>query len=373
MNFRRYHTLKILEQYQGSKLPIDALLRHYFRANKAVGSKDRKEICEKLYFLIRNMGLIDYQLAKPITWEKRLDAVEMGDLDPKDAPDHVQVSCPKDLFALLKNNYGLEEALSLCQVLNETAPVTIRANLMKTTREKLYAKLNKKFNLSPDANTPTALTVAKKENFFALPEFKEGLFEVQDSGSQHLASLVAAKPGDHILDFCAGSGGKTLAFAPAMKGKGQIYLSDIRPHALKAAKVRLKRAGVQNAQILTKDKLGRKALLSKMDWILLDVPCSGTGTLRRNPDLKWRFSLEMLERLICEQRKIVSEALPFLKKGGHIVYATCSLLKEENEEQLAYFAKHHALKLVKPFFKSLLTSGGMDGFFGAVLKQENLI
>ena len=191
---------------------------------------------------------------------------------------------------------------------------------------------------------------------------------MQDEASQQVAALVQAKPGDHVLDYCSGSGGKALAFAPAMDGKGQIYLHDIRAHILQEAKRRLKRAGVQNAQVLTTDKL--KPLKKKCDWVLVDAPCTGTGTLRRNPDMKWRFTGEMLQRLIGEQRTIFEKALSYLKPEGRIVYATCSILKEENSEQIAHFLKTYGLKLEDSPLQTLPEEGGMDGFFGAVLLRE---
>jgi len=185
-----------------------------------------------------------------------------------------------------------------------------------------------------------------------LPEFKAGFFEIQDEGSQLIANHVTASPGDHILDYCAGSGGKTLAFAPKMKNKGQIYLYDIRPYTLIEAKKRLKRAGIQNAQLLDDKKLKKRGLHSRMDWVLLDVPCSGTGTLRRNPDMKWKLTPETFTRLVEEQRKIFDSAFKFLKPNGKIVYATCSVFPEENEEQIATFIEKYGLKLLHTPFLS---------------------
>ena len=166
------------------------------------------------------------------------------------------------------------------------------------------------------------------------------------------------------LGFLCGLRRKNVAFAPGMQGKGQIYLHDIRPKALAEARQRLKRAGIQNAQTV-EDEKKLKLLKKKMDWVLVDAPCSGTGTLRRNPDMKWRFSEEGLKKLVGQQRMIFEKALSFLGPKGHIVYATCSVLAEENEEQTAHFQKTYGLKLVKEF-KRLPTEGGMDGFYGAV-------
>jgi 16S rRNA (cytosine967-C5)-methyltransferase len=172
--------------------------------------------------------------------------------------------------------------------------------------------------------------------------YKKGLFEVQDEASQIVADHVEVQPGDLVLDYCAGGGGKTLAFAHRMKGKGQIFMTDTR-YAPKAngegsklvseAKERLRRAGIQNAQQLVPDHPHlTEHLRGKFDWILLDVPCSGTGTMRRHPELKYKYmDLSALRELVQLQREIVDAAVPFLKlNGGHLVYSTCSVLQEEN-------------------------------------------
>ena len=176
--------------------------------------------------------------------------------------------------------------------------------------------------------SPCGIEFHKRINFFELEEFKAGFFEVQDEGSQLMADLVDAAPGQSVLDYCAGSGGKTLAFAPKMQEKGQIFLHDIRPFALQEARKRLRRAVIQNAQIVLPDHQNLKRLKKKMHWVLVDVPCTGTGTMRRNPDMKWNFTRETLERLMGQQRTIFEKALSFMRPDGRIVYATCSLLKE---------------------------------------------
>lgn len=368
--FRKHHLLKILEVSEKTPLPLDAFLRNYFREHKAVGSKDRAEICETLYGIIRWKGLLDAKCSKPVSWEDRLEAYLTSHSDQdKDYPSHVQVSFPKFFFDHLKEAYGEKRAIEICLNSNQQAPTTVRINPLKTTRESLLKKWKLSFPVSPCKYSKLGIVFHKRINFFALPEFKEGLFEIQDEGSQLVASRVKACPNDHILDFCAGSGGKTLAFAPFMKNKGQIYLYDIRPYALIESKKRLKRAGIQNAQILDEKKLKKKGLLNRMDWILLDVPCSGSGTLRRNPDMKWKFKPEMLDRLIEEQRKIFDKVLKFLSPNGKIVYATCSIFPEENEKQMTYFMDKYHLKLIDEPFQSFPKDGEMDGFYCAVLSR----
>ena len=371
--FRKDHLIKILESYEQTTFPLDGFLRHYFRSNKAIGSKDRQEICDHIYGLVRWKGLLDFLCKKPITWASRLSkylAVNPLDFTNRsDVPSHIRVSFPKTIYNRLLKHYGEKKTMAFCLNSNLPAPTTVRANLIKTTRDDLLLRWKGVYDVSPCTESASAITFHKKENFFSFPEFKEGLFEIQDEGSQLVAQQLDPKNKDHILDFCAGSGGKTLAFAPKLGKKGQIYLYDKRSKVLKEAKKRLKRSGIQNAQILDSKKLKKKGLLGLMDWILLDVPCSGTGTLRRNPDMKWKISEESIESLINEQRKIFDKVLKFLHPNGKIVYATCSVLPEENEKQISHFIKNYGLKLTKPPFLTLPNPGKMDGFFCAVLSK----
>lgn len=365
--FRESHLFTILKAYESKPIPLDTFLRNYFRAIKAIGSKDRRYIAETVYGMMRWRGLLDHLCEKPVSWEKRYELFKKFNLcdyiDDDTIPHHIRVSFPKIFFQMIEKKYGLDQTLKLCLASNTEAPTTVRANTLKTTRDELFEKWKTIYSVSPCEQSPNGIVFHRKINFFALPEFKEGLFEVQDEGSQLIAGLVDAKPGQHILDFCAGSGGKSLAFAPFMEKKGRIYLHDIRPLALEEAKKRMKRAGVQNAGVFDlKEK-------RKMDWILVDAPCSGSGTLRRNPDMKWKFEPQMVERLVQEQRKIFEQALEYLHPEGKIVYATCSLFFEENEEQIDYFQNKFNLKLKHFPFKSFPTKGGMDGFFGAVLSK----
>ena len=199
-----------------------------------------------------------------------------------------------------------------CLICNEEAPVTIRINAAKTTREAFLAA-HKAYLPTSTSHSKLGITFPKKLNFFSWESFKQGHFEVQDEGSQIVAEFVKAKKGDHVLDYCAGSGGKTLAFAYKMEGKGQIYLHDIRKHALESAKIRLKRAGIQNAQLTDTKTLKKKRFEKKMDWILLDVPCSGSGTLRRNPEIKWNLSQENLDTLVQRSTRYFRKRIAFFK------------------------------------------------------------
>lgn len=374
-NYRRYHLLNFFDEYENQSLPLDLLLNRYFRSHKSLGVKDRGFVAETVYTMVRWKALLDAQCKGIPSWEKRFEIFENENLEilsqRTDIPIETRLSFPKSLFDLMSSSHGYDRAVELCRISNEPAPITLRANLLKITRENLLIKLKEAGCLAePCQYSPWGINVLKRMNFFSLPEFKQGLFEVQDEGSQLLAALVRAQPGNSVLDYCAGSGGKTLAFAPSMQNKGQIHLHDIRNYILDEARKRLRRAGIQNAQIVHENDLKLKKLKKKMDWVLVDAPCSGTGTMRRNPDMKWKFTEETLTRLLGQQRVIFEKALSYLRPSGRIVYATCSLLRNENQDQIAHFLKIYNLELEGDFFEVFPSIGGMDGFFGAVLKNK---
>lgn len=373
--YREHHLLTLLQEYDAQQFPLDLFIRNYFRAHKALGSKDRGMIAENVYAMVRWKGLIDHLCGETATWEERYcmflsPAFEEAKRD-EEVPVHIRHSFPQVLFDLISQSHGEEKARELCSISNKAAPTTIRVNTMKTTRQEILEKWRDLYDISLCQHSPHGIVFHKKINFFSLPEFQNGFFEVQDEGSQLLATLMKVQPGNQVMDYCAGSGGKTLAFAPEMKNTGQIFLHDIRHHALLDCKKRLRRAGIQNAQIAESDDAKLKKLKKKMDWVLVDAPCTGTGTMRRNPDMKWDFTAETLPRLVGQQRTIFEKALSFMKPNGRIVYATCSILKEENEEQLEHFIKTYKLELDSEPFKTLPSDGGMDGFFGVVLKNSD--
>ena len=367
-NYREHHILTIFAAYEEQQAPLDLFLKYYFKAHKAIGAKDRKVIAETVYGISRWRGLLDHLSSKPSSWENRyqrfLHFSPHEHLLDETIPLHVRLSFPKKLFELLRESLGQEKAREFCLASNESAPTTIRVNALKIERSALLSSWQSLYDLSACTLAKNGIVFHKRINLFGLSEFKMGYFEMQDEASQLIAELVAVKPGQQVLDFCAGSGGKALAIAPAMQQKGQLYLHDIRQGALVEAKKRLKRAGVQNAQILKDDAPQKARLKRAMDWVLVDVPCSGSGTWRRNPDMKWKIEPEKLDALLATQRQIFEEACSFVKPGGQIVYATCSVLPQENVCQADYFEKTYGLmRLEAPFF-SFPQTGKMDGFFG---------
>lgn len=369
--FREYHSLQILENFDSNRGPLDGYLYRYFRANPALGSKDRREISEGVYGVMRWKKLIAARGGS--SWGERWDYFSSdafkNDCEDVALPDHLRLSFPEELWEMLVASHGEAQAAAICRASNTPAPVTIRTNSLKTSRDDLLKLLKEDFSVQPSEQSPWGIRFTQRAALFSHPTFKQGLFEMQDEGSQLLAYLVAVEPGQQVMDFCAGAGGKTLAFAPQMQNRGQIYLHDIRENALQEAKQRLKRAGIQNAQCLIAGSSSLKKLKKRMDWVLVDAPCSGSGTLRRNPDMKERMTAAYVQEQRGLQRKIFEQALSYLKKGGHIVYATCSVLNEENQEQLEHFQRCYGLELVGEPFVSVPTEGGMDGFFAAVLRS----
>jgi 16S rRNA (cytosine967-C5)-methyltransferase len=363
--FCDHHIVAFLKNFETSSKPLDLSLSDYYRSHKSLGANDRRVIGETLFAMMRWKSLVDY-FALSSHPKDRLAVFRKLDLEEcqrnESIPEPIRYGVNDYLYSRFKEVFGLEKAREICRILNTSAPTTIRVNVLKTTREALFTTFEPQYPISRCVYAPSGIHFHKRTPLFSLPEFKQGLFEVQDEGSQLVAGLVDAKPGQHILDYCSGSGGKTLAFAPAMGGKGQIYLNDIRPQVLFEARKRLNRAGIQNFQWLTP-----KTPKGRMDWVLADVPCSGSGTLRRNLEAKWKIDRQMVDRLVAQQREIVKEALSYVKPGGRLVYATCSILPEENEQQVEFFLNNYSLRLEKAPLSLLPEEGGMDGFFGAVL------
>lgn len=372
LKFREYHTLNILKLYESKNQPLDSLIRAYLKTHKAIGSKDRNQICKNIYYIIRNLSLIDAHLKNPPNWESRLDFI----LNPEkyelveNLPLHIQTSHPKWLFDLLKNQYDPDTLEKILTSNNTEAPLTIRANLSKVSVDELESQLKLQFPIKRCLLSPIGLKFFRREPVTSLDSYKKGLFEIQDEASQLCCELLTVLPGQHILDYCAGAGGKSLAIAPKLKNKGVIYLHDIRQSAINEAKKRFERSGIHNIQFFHPKSPIPAKLKKKMDIVLTDVPCTGTGTFRRNPDLKWKTSLDDLNNLIPIQQKIFEEALGYLKPGGLIVYSTCSILAEENQNQVSKFLKSYSeLKIINEM-RLLPQIDGHDGFYACVLKLD---
>jgi 16S rRNA C967 or C1407 C5-methylase (RsmB/RsmF family) len=369
--FVDYHIAAILNIYEQSTLPIDLTLRNYFKTHKSLGSKDRKTIGNTLYQMVRYQSWVDFAAKSGAPLDRLFALRNLDRSNP--LSDAMRHGVPEFLYAKMIQTFGKDQTNTLCDILNQEAPVTIRANRLKTTREALLEKWGQEYGAKPCAAASDGITFPQRLPLFSFPEFKEGLFEMQDEGSQLITALVNPSPGDAILDFCSGSGGKTLGFAHLTESKGQIYLHDVRLSALVEAKKRLKRAGIQNAQCLPPNHPQLKKIEKKCDWVLIDVPCSGTGTFRRNPDQKWKLSQDAFDRLKATQFEIAKQAIHYLKPNGKLVYTTCSIFPEENQAQVDRMMHELSLELSSPMVHILPTENGPDGFFGAVLKLKNLV
>jgi 16S rRNA (cytosine967-C5)-methyltransferase len=283
-----------------------------------------------------------------------------------------------------------EDFWPLVDSLQHTAGLDVRVNTVQAKRADVQAELEKHgIAVVPTPFSPWGLRMNAKPNLSKLTLFEKGVIEVQDEGSQLLALLLDAKRGEMVADFCAGAGGKTLALGAAMRNTGRLYAFDTSAHRLEAMKPRLARSGLSNIHpvAIAHERDDRiKRLRGKMDRVLVDAPCTGLGTLRRNPDLKWRQSTEAVAELTVKQAAILASAARLLKPGGRLVYATCSMLPQENEEIAEAFSKAHPDFVVLPVTEELtrlkvdhaqnLCNGnflrlwphrhGTDGFFAAV-------
>lgn len=300
-----------------------------------------------------------------------------GDLDLSDAPPPVSGDYPDWMDAHLARVFGDSRAAQAA-ALAARAPVDLRANTLKADAGKVLHALEAQ-GAEAAGRTPEAVRLpppAASERAAAVevhPAFAKGWFEVQDLGSQIAAGLAGDIAGRQVLDFCAGGGGKTLALAAAMGNKGQLYAYDSDARRMTDIVPRSQRAGVRNLQIrspMERDPL--RGLDAKMDLVFVDAPCTGSGTWRRHPDAKWRLSPEQLERRMAEQDAVLDQAAPFVKPGGRLVYVTCSLFAEENEDRVAAFlARHEDFKPVGEALRLSPLTDGTDGFFGQVLERQS--
>ena len=402
--------IELLKEYdkhfnEPKSYSLDFFLRNSFKGRKSMKEKEKTFIYENIYDIVRNKILLEtitMKKEKASSWNEIVDFFfkreHLRQMSNVNLPFNIKHSFPLTLFSLLQNNFGEEKVEHLCKILNERAPLTIRTNLLKISRVELLDKLKQfNFQVAKTQFSPLGITIIKDNNNYnkikdfdeeidsdivyntssrskiniRAPKikdiFREGYFEIQDEASQLTICRLDIKQGDQILDYCCGSGGKALALASLTQNKGQIYLHDVRKKVLLESRKRMKRAGVQNFQIINND--GDKLRLQfKMDWVILDVPCSGTGTLRRNPENKYKFSLDFLKELKVIQFDLLEEALLYVKPTGRIVYITCSLLHEENLSQVVKFCSKHNWKIENnEIFETFPKSDGMDGFFSCVL------
>jgi 16S rRNA (cytosine967-C5)-methyltransferase len=305
-------------------------------------------------------------------------------------PLPVQLSLPDWVWERLTGRLSPDQVAALARELLAPAPLDLRVNTLKATRAQVAERLAADRILArPTAYSPVGLRVEGKPALQRHPLLLDGAIEVQDEGSQLLAFLVAPRRREMVADFCAGAGGKTLALGAMMRSEGRLYAFDVSAARLAHMKPRLKRSGLSNVhpQLIDGERDARvRRLAGKIDRVLVDAPCTGFGTLRRNPDLKWRQSAEGMRALQEKQARILRAAAHLVKPGGRLVYATCSLLPEENQDIVAAFLGEQSVFRSVPcrdilaaqgialdtgvFFEVFPHVHGTDGFFGAVLERS---
>ncbi len=404
--------------------PADAKLSEFFRNNRELGTKERAFVAESVYGVLRRLRFLSTVAANEqgdpddarkliLAWLLRVEGKSIRELEPilseqqtewaqaikakstENLPLAVQADVRDWLWAKLVAQYGEAEALTICRSMFEQASLDLRVNTIKGNREDVLKKMLAENTNNQDiiAITPLSPIGIRMPNRLGINRhvlFTEGKIEVQDEGSQLLSYLVAPKRGQMIADFCAGAGGKTLAIGALMKNTGRLYAFDISEKRLQNLGQRLKRSGLSNlhAQLITGESDQKlKRLNGKFDRVLVDAPCSGLGTLRRNPDLKWRFEASDIGELNVKQSNILARAAKLVKAGGRLIYATCSLLQDENEAIAEAFLAANAEFILVPanevlaqqqikvdtgkYLKLLPHLHGTDGFFAAVFEKAN--
>ena len=411
------HTVTLLSELIASSYPADSVVSRYFRQHSKLGHAERGFVAEAVYAVLRRKrSLMARCLDEPSS--RRLLAAWLGCVQGmnrrefegvlseseakwlasakavrlEELPASVRLDLPDWLYDALSVQFGAAELEPLAVSLNQPAPLDLRINPLKTTREEVLARF-KSDGIGAEAcrYSPLGIRLAAKPSLARHPLFLGGSVEVQDEGSQLLGFLVQPKRGEMVADFCAGAGGKTLLLGALMRSQGRLYAFDVAEKRLAKLKPRLARSGLSNvhsARIESEHDIKIKRLSGKLDRVLVDAPCSGLGTLRRNPDLKWRQAPESVAELVAKQASILAAASALVRSGGRLVYATCSLLDAENEAVVSAFLAAH------PEFKSCSAADilskqgidlaadaagrlrllphrhGTDGFFAAVMERQ---
>ncbi len=404
---------ELLDAILGGNMPADAQMDRFFRAHPNMGVRDRGQVAEAVYGTLRQRRVLEHVcenglplnlvaawwLTQGLSGRALEDANYRGDvrnlvertrtLDRSQLPFAVQANMPDWLAEKLRAQFGDAETLELATALNRPAPVDLRVNTVKAERDAVQAQLAEEgYDTRVTPYSPVGLRRDERASLFKTPAFKKGLFEVQDEGSQLVSLLLEPRRQEMVVDFCAGAGGKTLHIGAIMTNTGTLYAFDNSAKRLERLKPRLARAGLDNVRSVAiaheRDDRVRR-LAGKIDRVLVDAPCSGTGTLRRNPDIKWR-QLE-LDTLVAQQQDILVAAAALVKTGGRVIYATCSLLREENEGVIEKFTaahpefrivpvqtildrRHIPLTMTDDALRLLPHRQGTDGFYAVVLEKQ---
>ncbi|MDR1995839.1 RsmB/NOP family class I SAM-dependent RNA methyltransferase [Azonexus sp.] len=409
------HAEAVLGQLLSFDHPADAVVSRYFRAHRELGHADRAFVAETVFAVLRRGRSLEARCAGRLSDRKRLlvalavtrgwgqrelaPVLKVGEaewlaaakgMDESGMPPAVRCDLPDWLYARLAEQFGADEVTALAAALNQPAPLDLRVNSMKMDRDTVLTRFAADgIAAQPGLLSPLAVRLRDKPALAKHPLFLEGAFEVQDEGSQLLGYLLDPKRGEMVVDFCAGAGGKTLLLGALMRNTGRLYAFDVSAKRLANLKPRLARSGLSNVhpvRIEHERDTKIKRLAGKADRVLVDAPCSGLGTLRRNPDLKWRQSEASVAELTQKQAAILAAAAKLARPGGRVVYATCSLLREENEAIVAAFlAAHpdftlipaggvlarHGIAVADDMLRLLPHRHHTDGFFAAVLERRS--
>ena len=393
--------------------PADGILSRYFREHRQIGPADRTFVAEAVFGVLRKKRLLDHVTADGrarallLAWLTRVQGLNTRELEPLlrrtdtqliaaikavatvDLPLGVRAELPDWVIDKLAAYHTEKEILELGLGLSEPAPLDLRVNTLRAKRDDVIARIaTDGLAASATPFAPNGLRLEGRPTINRHALFLDGTLEVQDEGSQLLCSLLAPTRHDLVIDFCAGAGGKTLALGAIMHNRGRLYAFDVSAARLKKMQPRLARSGLSNVHpqtISNENDIRVKRLGGKADRVLIDAPCSGLGTLRRNPDLKWRQSPQSVAELTRKQASILRAASAMVKPGGRVVYATCSLLAEENEAIVEDFlAVNPAFSLIDcdsvlaqqnivlrtgKYLRLTPHQHGTDGFFGAILQR----
>ena len=411
------HTERLIAEVSLFRSPADMVLSKFFKDHKKLGRQDRHEIAETVYAALRHwqklhmvfgakaparlMALGALVIGRGVSIASLSDIINEAERTALSGLKAAKTEftgrlntaseLPEWLVERMQGQYSDEEIVTLGQALSHAAPLDTRVNTIKGKRDKVLAQLDADgFKAEATPFSPWGIRFQDKAAINKNPLFLDGFLEVQDEGSQLLALISGAKRGEVVVDFCAGAGGKTLALAAMMNNTGRLYAMDVSEKRLANIKPRIARAGVGNItpQRLDHERdLRLKKLWNKADRVLVDAPCSGLGTLRRNPDLKYRQSNDSIDELVTLQTRILDSAAHLVKRGGYLVYATCSILAEENQNQIQNFLANHAefslvncgdlLKSNKieldtgEFLQLNPATHHTDGFFAAVMQKSS--
>jgi 16S rRNA (cytosine967-C5)-methyltransferase len=364
------HAEALLSELLRSPFPADQVVSHYFRQHRELGHADRGFVAEAVFAVLRRKRSLSARCADEVTsrrlllaalaclqgmnrrelegvlsesegkWLAQAKAVKMEELPPA-----VRLDLPDWLYAEFSAQFAADEVVQLAAGLNQPAPLDLRVNSLKASRQGVLARLLADGLVAESCTySPLGIRLAGKPALSKHPLFIDGSIEVQDEGSQLLGFLLQPKRGEMVADFCAGAGGKTLLLGALMRSQGRLYAFDVAERRLARLKPRLARSGLSNVhpvRIESERDTRIRRLAGKVDRVLVDAPCSGLGTLRRNPDMKWRQTPASVAELCAQQAAILAAAASLVKPGGRLVYATCSLLEAENEVVVQAFLARH--------------------------------